>query len=190
MPKSKPNLELVRTIADEPALKAAIEELGQRIGSALSADDRVVVVGIRAGGEATARILASMIRKQRGDEVPLGFLDITLYRDDINELGYLPEVGITEIDFPLDDAVVILVDDVLYTGRTVRAAIDELIDFGRPKRIRLVVVAERDGRELPIQADYSAYRVETKPGEVVKVCSTEERNGVFILKPKENDAQE
>jgi len=190
MPRSKPNLELVRTIADESALRAAIKELGQRVNSALSVDDRVVVVGIRAGGEAPARSLATQLTQLRGAEVPLGFLDITLYRDDINDLGYLPEVGITEIDFPLDDAVVVLVDDVLYTGRTVRAAIDELIDFGRPKRIRLVVIAERDGRELPIQADYSAYRVETEPGEVVKVCSNKEQNGVFILKSKESDAKE
>ncbi|MCD4733773.1 hypothetical protein K8R78_05995, partial [bacterium] len=87
MPRSKPNLELVRTIADESALRAAIEELGQRVNSALSADDRVVVVGIRAGGEAPARSLATQLTQLRGAEVPLGFLDITLYRDDINDLG-------------------------------------------------------------------------------------------------------
>jgi pyrimidine operon attenuation protein/uracil phosphoribosyltransferase len=190
MPRNKPDLELMKTIADEASLKVAIEELGQQINAALSADDSVVVVGIRVGGEAPARSLATLLSQLRGADIPLGFLDITLYRDDINDLGYLPEVGITEIDFPIDDAVVVLVDDVLYTGRTVRSAIDELIDFGRPKRIRLVVIVERDGRELPIQADYSAYKVETDPGEVVKVCSSKERNGVFILKAKENDAKE
>ena len=103
--------------------------------------------------------------------MPCGTLDITLYRDDLNspKSGTQPQVRTTEIGFDIDDKIIILVDDVLYTGRSARAAMDALIDLGRPKAIRLAVLVDRAGREFPIQADYAGYKANAKPDEMVQV---------------------
>jgi pyrimidine operon attenuation protein/uracil phosphoribosyltransferase len=178
------NEDLKRTgvVADGARLEKLLDDLVERVAREYAGESELAVVGVRAGGERLAHLLAARLTELKGTPVPLGFVDITLYRDDIHRLGYLPEVGATEIDFPLDDVVVLLADDVLFTGRTVRAAIDELIDFGRPKAIRLVVVAERPGRELPLQPDYVGLHVTPAPGELVLVRLDDPEPGVFLYR--------
>ncbi len=131
--------------------------------------ERLVLIGIRTGGAFLANRIQELIMVQKGLAVPTGALDITLYRDDWTRINHKPLVGKTEVPVCLDNKIIILVDDVLYTGRTVRAALDALIDFGRPRRISLAVLVDRGGRELPISADYSAIRLDTKQEERVNV---------------------
>ena len=135
--------------------------------------DNLVFVGIRTGGVYLANRLRDKIEKTTGRRIPVGILDIGLYRDDWTRLSLQPIVRTTEIPFPIDDRVVVLVDDVLFTGRTVRSAMDALIDFGRPKRIVLAVMVDRGHRELPICADYSGVKVATTLDEVVNVYMRE-----------------
>lgn len=129
----------------------------------------LVLIGIRTGGVYLAERMGNKITAIEKARVPLGIIDITLYRDDFAAGLPRPLVGKTEIPFPLKDKKVILIDDVLYTGRTVRAAMDALIDFGRPKFIQLAVLIDRGHRELPIQADYVGKKVTTLPEEDVQV---------------------
>jgi pyrimidine operon attenuation protein/uracil phosphoribosyltransferase len=133
--------------------------------------DRLALVGIRTRGVPIARRLAQWLQEISGQDVPTGTLDITLYRDDLmhHAVGPQPVVRSTEIPFSIDDRVIVLVDDVLYTGRTVRAALDELIDFGRPRSIQLVVLVDRGHRELPIKADYVGKNLPTSRNESVAV---------------------
>jgi len=133
--------------------------------------ERLALVGVRTRGVPIARRLAQRLQEITGQEVPTGALDITLYRDDLmhNPVGPQPVVRSTDIPFSIDNRVIVLVDDVLYTGRTVRAALDELIDFGRPKSIQLVVMVDRGHRELPIKADYVGKNVPTSRSESVAV---------------------
>ena len=133
--------------------------------------DEVALVGIRTRGVPIARRLAHLLREINGDHVPTGSLDITLYRDDLmrNAVGPQPVVRRTEIPFSIDDRRILLVDDVLYTGRTTRAALDALIDFGRPRAIQLVVLVDRGHRELPIRADYVGKNVPTSLRQSVQV---------------------
>jgi len=129
----------------------------------------LALVGIRTRGVPLAARLRDAIRANDGHDVPLGSLDITLYRDDLTRIGYAPTVHRTDLGFPVDDRVVVLVDDVLYTGRTIRAAMDALIDYGRPRAIRLAVLIDRGHRELPIRADYVGKNVPTAPSDDVRV---------------------
>ena len=133
--------------------------------------DELALVGVRTRGVPIARRLARNIQEIAHEEVPTGALDITLYRDDLmrHAVGPQPVVRRTEIPFSIDDRKILLVDDVLYTGRTVRAALDALIDFGRPKAIQLVVLVDRGHRELPIKADYVGKNVPTSRRESVQV---------------------
>ena len=133
--------------------------------------DDLALVGIRRRGVPIARRLARALREITGDEVPTGALDITLYRDDLmrNAVGPQPVVRRTEIPFSIDDRKILLVDDVLYTGRTTRAALDALIDLGRPKAIQLIVLVDRGHRELPIKADYVGKNLPTSPEQSVQV---------------------
>jgi pyrimidine operon attenuation protein/uracil phosphoribosyltransferase len=131
----------------------------------------IAVIGIRSRGEILAQRLTEKLSKSLDKEVPCGVLDITLYRDDLNSLqGHeQPEVRTTEIRFDIDDKLIVLVDDVLYTGRSTRAALDALIDLGRPDVIKLAVLVDRAGREFPIQADYIGVKSDVKPGKRVQV---------------------
>jgi pyrimidine operon attenuation protein/uracil phosphoribosyltransferase len=133
--------------------------------------DELALVGIRTRGVPIARRLAQAIRELSGHEVPTGALDITLYRDDLMRyaVGPQPLVRRTEIPFSIDDKRILLVDDVLYTGRTIRAALDALIDFGRPRTIQLIVLIDRGHRELPIKADYVGKNLPTSPTQSVQV---------------------
>jgi len=137
--------------------------------------EELALVGIRTRGVPIAKRLAHAIGEISGHEVPTGALDITLYRDDLmrHPVGPQPVVRSTEISFSIDDKRILLVDDVLYTGRTIRAALDALIDFGRPKVIQLVVLVDRGHRELPIKADYVGKNLPTSATQSVQVHLTE-----------------
>ena len=132
-----------------------------------------MLVGIQRRGVELADRLAALIAAGEGGEVPRGKLDITLYRDDLQTVGVGPVVGETSLPGSLDGRTVVIVDDVLHTGRTIRAALDELADFGRPKRILLCVLLDRGGRELPIQPDITGRTVRVGPDERVDVFVTE-----------------
>jgi pyrimidine operon attenuation protein/uracil phosphoribosyltransferase len=133
--------------------------------------DELAFVGIQRRGVPLARRLAALVKSIAGAEVPVGALDITLYRDDLmrHPLGAQPVVGHTNIKFSIDDRRILLVDDVLYTGRTIRAALDALLEFGRPRAIQLVVLVDRGHRELPIKADYVGKNLPTAPTQSVQV---------------------
>jgi len=133
--------------------------------------EALALVGVRSRGVPLARRLARSIKEITGDDVPTGALDITLYRDDLSKgaVGLQPVVRRTEIPFSIDGRKILLVDDVLYTGRTTRAALDALIDFGRPKAIQLIVLVDRGHRELPIKADYVGKNLPTALDESVQV---------------------
>jgi pyrimidine operon attenuation protein/uracil phosphoribosyltransferase len=154
-------------------------ELAARFGRAPG----LVLVGIKRRGDLLARRLSERLAERLGCGIAVGSLDITLYRDDFDSLSEQPIVGQTEIAFPLDGRTVVLVDDVLFTGRTVRAALDELLDLGRPARIVLVVLIDRGGRELPICADLVGQAVAVDPGDHVQVLLREldGRDGVLLF---------
>src|SRR5512144_299099 len=150
----------------------AVRRLGRDIAErakATGASRDLAIVGIRRGGVHLGQRLRRELAAALGAEPPFGTLDIALYRDDLAEKGAAPVVGPTDIRFPVQGKTVVLVDDVLYTGRTVRAALDELVDFGRPRRVWLAVLVDRGGRELPIAADFAGARVEAGAGEDVQV---------------------
>jgi len=138
--------------------------------------DDLALVGVRRRGVPIAKRLARAIKEITGHDVPTGALDITLYRDDLmrHAVGPQPTVRRTEIQFSIDNRKILLVDDVLYTGRTTRAALDALIDYGRPKGIQLIVLVDRGHRELPIHADYAGKTLTTTREEVVQVRLKEE----------------
>jgi pyrimidine operon attenuation protein/uracil phosphoribosyltransferase len=163
-------------------MEATIERLAHDIVSGLRQNEAFVLVGIRSRGLPLAERLASIMREATGSPAPVGALDITLYRDDLTEKAGTPIVRPTEIPFTLRDRTVILVDDVLYTGRTVRAALDALLDHGRPTRVLLAILVDRGGRELPIQADFTglAVKVEDHQRVSVKIHELDNEDGVFI----------
>ena len=143
----------------------------------------LAIIGIRTRGVYIAERIASEIEKLEGIKPPMGILDISFYRDDLMRKSEWPNVKKTEIPFPVEDKKVILVDDVLYTGRTTRAAIDEIMDYGRPSSIQLVVLVDRGLRELPIQPDYAGSKLDTPSSEEVKVHLRESdgRDEVVII---------
>lgn len=156
--------------------KREIEESLRRIASEIidnnrGNDDEVVLVGIRTGGAFLAKRLQSVLNGLTGKKFPAGILDITLYRDDWTRIGPSPKIGKTEISFSIDDKILILIDDVLFTGRTIRAAMDALIDLGRPRKIELVALVDRGNkyRELPIQANYLGGVWNISPDETINV---------------------
>ena len=157
-------------VLEEPAVRRALSRMAHEIVERAGGHEQLVLMGIRRRGDHLAALLKEEIDAAEDTDVPLGVLDITLYRDDLGTVGSIPEVGETQIPSRgIEGRIVVLVDDVLYTGRTVRAAIDELLDWGRPSRILLCVLAERDGRELPIQADVVGASIQTGPGERIEV---------------------
>jgi len=161
------------TILDARALSRALEHMAVAIVKLAQGTDDLVLIGIQRRGVELAERIAKLIEADRGVTVPRGALDITLYRDDLETIGPKPVIGETHLPGDLADKHVVIVDDVLYTGRTIRAALDELADFGRPKRISLAVLIDRGGRELPIQADIVGKALETKAGDRVDVMVKE-----------------
>jgi len=162
-----------RIAMNAKGIQEALNRMATQIVIDSPETERLVLIGIRTGGAFLADRIQKLIQAQKGTAVSTGALDITLYRDDWTRINHKPIVGKTEVPVCLDDKTIILVDDVLYTGRTVRAALDALIDFGRPRRISLAVLVDRGGRELPISADYFGLRLDAKPGERVNVYLTE-----------------
>ncbi len=144
----------------------------------------LAVVGIRSRGEYLAKRLQDFLSYKTKKNVPLGVLDITLYRDDLTQVAEQPVMKSTEIPFDVTGKKIVLVDDVIYTGRTIRAALDELIDFGRPAFIRLAVLIDRGGRELPIQPDFVGKFVEIEQEEVVevKLSEVDKEEGAYIIR--------
>lgn len=164
-------------LMDADAMRRAIVRISHEIIEKNKGVDNVVLVGIRTRGVPMAERLAAAIEKIEDVKVPVGMLDITLYRDDLSTLAYNPIVHGTEIDDDLSGKIVILVDDVLYTGRTIRAALDAVMDMGRPKAIQLAVLIDRGHRELPIRADFAGKNVPTSKKEVVNV-KLQEQDGL------------
>ena len=157
------------TVMDAAHIRRALARIAHEILERNKGAERLVLIGIRNRGDTLAKRIQKHIKEIESAEVPLGVLDITLYRDDFTSINYLPQIGKTEIPFDLNGKVVVIVDDVLYTGRTVRAALDEIIDFGRPKEIQLAVLVDRGHRELPIRPDYVGKNVPTSDDELVEV---------------------
>lgn len=146
------------TLLDDRAIARALTRMASELVERCHGTTDVVLVGIQRRGVELAQRLARMIEGLEGRAIPTGKLDITLYRDDLSAIGPRPVIGETQLPPDLDGRTVVIVDDVLYTGRTIRAALDELADFGRPRRILLCVLIDRGGRELPIQPDIVGLR--------------------------------
>jgi pyrimidine operon attenuation protein/uracil phosphoribosyltransferase len=171
-------------ILDQAGIQRAVTRIAHEIVERNKGTHDLVLIGLRSRGVDLARRLAQELKIIDGADVPVGTLDVTLYRDDLGRVGIQPEVRTTDIPFPINEKRVVLVDDVLYTGRTIRAALDSLIDLGRPRLIQLAVLVDRGHRELPIRADYVGKNVPTSRQEQVQVLLTEEDgvDGVLIVK--------
>ncbi len=174
----------MKVMLDSEQIEQVLQDLTSRIISATPPDLDIGVIGIRSRGEILAQRLSLRLSQKLDKDIPCGTLDITLYRDDLNspQSSAQPQVRTTEIGFSIDDKIIILVDDVLYTGRSTRAAMDALIDLGRPRAIRLAVLVDRAGREFPIQADYAGCKTDVAPGKLVQVnfIESDEKDQVII----------
>ena len=173
------------TILDARALSRALQRMAVEVLELAHGTEHLVLIGIQRRGVELAARIAKLIEEDEGVVVPRGALDITLYRDDLETVGPKPVIGPTHIPGDLSGKHVVIVDDVLYTGRTVRAALDELADFGRPRRVSLCVLVDRGGRELPIQADIVGKALKIGPGERVDVLVEEVdgRDEVDVVHP-------
>lgn len=173
-----------KTVMDADETGRAIKRIAAEILERNKNPGDLAVVGIEAGGVPLARLVVADLEQSGAVDIPLGTLDITLYRDDFSQISELPIVGDTHIDFAVEKFNIILVDDVLFTGRTVRAAINNIMDLERPRRIELAVLVDRGGRELPIQPDYVGKVVEVSGGEFVDVVYDDESRVTVFLKEK------
>lgn len=162
-----------KQLLDHDAIAGALTRMAGEIVDQCNGVEELILVGIQRRGVELADRMASLIEAAEGVTIPRGKLDITLYRDDLQTVGPSPVVSETVLPPKLDGLTVVIVDDVLYTGRTIRAALDEFADFGRPKRILLCVLVDRGGRELPIHADIIGATVETQEGDQVDVLVSE-----------------
>jgi pyrimidine operon attenuation protein / uracil phosphoribosyltransferase len=156
-------------IMDEDDIARALTRISHEIVEKNRGARDVILMGIRTRGAPLAKRIAELIKKIDSVQVPVGILDITLYRDDLQLVAKQPVVGKTELAADIEGKVIVLVDDVLFTGRTIRAAMDEIVDFGRPKSIQLAVLIDRGHRELPIRADYVGKNVPTSAKEAITV---------------------
>ena len=171
-------------LMDEDAIRRALTRISHEIVERNKGTAGIVLVGIRSRGIPLAERIAAAIEKIEGSRPAIGVLDITLYRDDLSTLAYQPVVRETEIPVDITGKTIVLVDDVLYTGRTIRAALDALIDMGRPKSIQLAVLIDRGHRELPIRPDYVGKNLPTSRDETVTILldETDGRDGVLLGK--------
>jgi len=172
---------------DEKDMARALVRLSHEIIEKNKQTKDLALIGIQRRGIYLAQRMSKLMEEMVKEKVPTGSLDITLYRDDLSRIAYQPIVRDTEIPFSIDDKKIVLVDDVLYTGRTVRAAIDALLDLGRPKKIELAVLVDRGHRELPIRADYVGKNIPTSSKEMVevKVRELDGKDEVLILKKEQ-----
>ncbi len=176
-------MKIKAQIIDELGIQRTITRLAHEIIEKNKGVDNLVLLGMRTRGEFLANRLQKKIQEIDGKEIPTGVLDVTLYRDDFRTRIKQPEVSVSNITFDINDKDVVLVDDVLYTGRTARAALDAIMDYGRPKTVQLCVLVDRGHRELPIKADYVGKNIPTSINEEVKVKMKEidEVDGVFLV---------
>ena len=176
-------MEIKATIIDEEGLKRTITRLSHEIIESNKGTENLVLIGMRTRGEYLCNRIAAKINEIDNSNIIPGVLDVTLYRDDFRTRLKQPEVSVTNITFDINEKNLVLVDDVLYTGRTVRAALDALMDMGRPSSIRLCVLVDRGHRELPIKADFIGKNIPTSIDEEVKVKLKEEdgEDAVYLV---------
>lgn len=175
-------------ILDETGMRRALVRVAHEILEKNRGLEDVVLVGLRNRGDHLARRIAEYIREIEGTAVPVGIMDVTLYRDDLMHTRHWPEVQSTDIPFPVEGKHVVLVDDVLFTGRSVRAALDGLMDFGRPRSIQLAILVDRGHRELPIRPDYVGKNLPTSRREEVQVLLREsDGEDRVLVRPIEGD---
>lgn len=176
-------------VLDNEGIRRALTRIAHEIIERNKGTENLALIGIRSRGVPLARRLAQRILQIEGREVPVGMLDITLYRDDLSTLSLQPLVHRTEVHFPVEGKTIVLVDDVMFTGRTIRAALDAVIDLGRPKLIQLAVLVDRGHRELPIRADYVGKNVPTSRKEDVSVLldETDGDEKVVITEEDQNE---
>jgi len=173
----------MRTQYDEGDIRQSIDRLAAAVGQALTADGEISIVGIRTRGEVLAARLTAALQKRGPQRIGRGVLDITMYRDDLSEVGPAPMVRPTHIDFDINDKPMVLVDDVIFTGRSIRAALNALADFGRPSVIRLAVLVDRGGRELPIQPDFVGLALKEVPADHrvnVRLAEVDGRDEILV----------
>lgn len=177
-------MAVVKTIMDGRELELALARIALQLLERNSDTDHLALVGIHTGGVYLAERLQRLLRQSSGVDVPVASLDITLYRDDWSLISQNPIVKRTEITFPVEAMTLVLVDDVLYTGRTIRAALDAVMDFGRPRAIQLAVLVDRGGRELPVQPDFKGIDVTVGENEHVDVLFAEAdgEDGVVLVR--------
>lgn len=173
-----------KKVMDTEQVNRSITRIAHEILERNRGAKKIALVGIRTRGEDLSKRIAKKINEIESIDVPLGVVDITLYRDDITNSAEQPLVRGTNLPFDVDNNYVVLIDDVLFTGRTVRAALDAIIDFGRPKGVQLAVLVDRGHRELPIRADYVGKNISTERKQLVEVCLTEKDNedSVYLSK--------
>ena len=179
MPKDK-----IETVLDKKGINRAITRISHEILERNNGAESLVIIGILTRGADIAKRIASKIKEIEGVDIPVGLMDINLYRDDVHQKLDQPIIQRTEILFDVVDRNLILVDDVLFTGRTIRAALDQIIDFGRPRSIQLAVIIDRGHRELPIRPDYVGKNIPTSKDDrvMVKLSERDEDDSVFIDK--------
>lgn len=175
--------QITNQLMSSDEMNRAIVRISHEIVEKNKGADRLALLGIRTGGALLAKRFQKQIQMIEHREIPLGLLDITLYRDDLTEIGSQPNVGETEIDFDVAGKKVVLIDDVLFTGRTIRCALDAIIDFGRPECIQLAVLVDRGHRELPIKPDYVGKNIPTSKNEkvIVKFKEQDNEDGVIMV---------
>lgn len=171
-----------RLVLDEDRIRRSVTRIAHEILESNGGPEHLAMVGIRTRGEPISQRIAAKIKEIEGVQIPMGVVDITLYRDDISNTASQPLVRGTNLPFEIGDSTIVLVDDVLFTGRTIRAALDAIIDFGRPRKVQLAVLADRGHRELPIRPDFVGKNIPTARNEMVEVCLQEidGEEGVFI----------
>ncbi|MEA1881727.1 MAG: bifunctional pyr operon transcriptional regulator/uracil phosphoribosyltransferase PyrR [Candidatus Marinimicrobia bacterium] len=176
-------------IEDSAAIGRQITRIAHEIVEKNGGAEDVVLIGIRTRGEPIAERIHALINEHTGIELQLGALDITFHRDDFRERLVVPQIKGTHIDFSLDDKIVVLIDDVLYTGRTIRSAMEALMAFGRPQKIQLAALVDRGHREMPIKADYVGKNIPTNEGEHVNVLVQEiDGKDAVVLMSYQEDA--
>ena len=178
MPKIKK-----KQLLDEDGINRSLSRIAHEIAERLPGTDKIALIGIRTRGEFIATRLAERIESLTQNEVHLGFLDVTFYRDDFRERLIQPQVKGSDISFSIDGLTLILADDVLFTGRTIRAALDELMDFGRPAKILMATLVDRGHREMPIKADFVGKNIPTAENEhvLVKLNEVDGEDTVYLV---------
>jgi len=181
--KAGVSMNVKAVIMDDKTIDRAITRVAHEILEKNKGTKNLALLGIRTRGVPLAERVLEKIKEIEGAELSLGILDITLYRDDLSTIAKLPIVNGTQIDFDINDKKLILIDDVLYTGRTVRAALDAIVDIGRPSSIQLMVLVDRGHRELPIRPDFVGKNVPTSSSESIAVClhETDQYDEVLIV---------